>query len=73
MTAVCWWAFTFKRGGFIPQMYGSIRTLCSATAQLDDFPAEGIQWGGLGEGLNFLHAGLSADGVEKIRPNELYE
>ncbi|ORY16526.1 hypothetical protein BCR34DRAFT_476053 [Clohesyomyces aquaticus] len=38
MTAMCWWAYTYKREGFIPQMFGSIRTLCSATTQLDDFP-----------------------------------
>ncbi|KAF2471018.1 uncharacterized protein BDR25DRAFT_223902 [Lindgomyces ingoldianus] len=38
MTATCWWAFTYKREGFIPQMFGSIRTLCAATTQLDDFP-----------------------------------
>ena len=45
MCASCWWAFAYRREGFIPQMYGSIRACCSATAQLDDFPKEGVQWG----------------------------
>ncbi|TVY89857.1 hypothetical protein LAWI1_G004089, partial [Lachnellula willkommii] len=45
MTAVCWWAFTFTREGFIPQMYGSIRACCASTAELEDFAYEGIQWG----------------------------
>lgn len=72
MTGVCWWAFTYKREGFIPQMFGSIRTLCSATTQLDDFPSIGIQWGDLGMGRHFRHAGLSAEEVMKIMPNELY-
>lgn len=72
MTAICWWAFTYTREGFIPQMYGSIRTLCAATTQLDDFPSNGVQWGDLGEGQKFRHAGLSAEDVQKIVPNELY-
>ena len=32
----------------------------------------GIQWGDLGMGERFRHAGLSAEAVEKIHPNELY-
>jgi len=72
MTGVCWWAFTYKREGFIPQMYGSIRVLCAATTQLDDFPSNGIQWGDLGEGKTFRHAGLAAKEVMKIVPNALY-
>lgn len=72
MTGVCWWAFTYKREGFIPQMYGSIRVLCAATTQLDDFPSNGIQWGDLGEGKMFRHAGLAAEEVMKIVPNALY-
>jgi hypothetical protein len=72
MTGVCWWAFTYKREGFIPQMYGSIRVLCAATTQLDDFPSNGIQWGDLGEGRTFRHAGLAAEEVMKIVPNALY-
>ncbi|KAF3002487.1 hypothetical protein E8E13_005808 [Curvularia kusanoi] len=72
MTSVCWWAFTYKREGFIPQMFGSIRVLCAATTQLDDFPSTGIQWGDLGEGLQFRHAGLAAEQVTKIVPNALY-
>ncbi|KAF2182554.1 hypothetical protein K469DRAFT_586165 [Zopfia rhizophila CBS 207.26] len=74
MTGICWWAYTYKREGFIPQMFGSIRTLCAATSQLDDFPCEGVQWGDLGmpAGRQFRHAGLSAENVGKIVPHELY-
>ncbi|KAJ8111205.1 hypothetical protein OPT61_g6150 [Boeremia exigua] len=72
MTGVCWWAFTYKREGFIPQMFGSIRVLCAATTQLDDFPSNGIQWGDLGEGKQFRHAGLAAEQIMKIVPNALY-
>ncbi|OCK90748.1 uncharacterized protein K441DRAFT_578411 [Cenococcum geophilum 1.58] len=72
MTGVCWWAFTYKREGFLPQMFGSIRTCCAATTNLDDFPWYGIQWGDLGMGKQFRHAGLSAEAVENIHPNELY-
>jgi hypothetical protein len=72
MTGVCWWAFTYKREGFIPQMFGSIRVLMASTTQLDNFPDNGIQWGDLGEGPQFRHAGLSAEDVMKIVPNELY-
>jgi hypothetical protein len=72
MTGVCWWAFTYKREGFIPQMFGSIRVLMASTTQLDDFPDNGVQWGDLGEGPRFRHAGLSAEDVQKIVPNELY-
>ena len=45
MTSVCWWAFTYKREGFIPQMYGSMRACCSATTDLDTFGKEGTLWG----------------------------
>lgn len=45
MTGLCWWAFTYRREGFIPQMYGSMRACCAATSELEDFPKEGIQWG----------------------------
>lgn len=45
MTATCWWAFTYKREGFMPQMYGSIRACCSATTELEHFTEKGIQWG----------------------------
>jgi hypothetical protein len=74
MTAVCWWAFTYKREGFIPQMFGSIRVIMASTSVLDDFPDNGVQWGDLGhpEGKPFRHAGLSAEDVMKIWPNELY-
>ncbi|KAF2681141.1 hypothetical protein K458DRAFT_444963 [Lentithecium fluviatile CBS 122367] len=72
MTTLCWWAFTYRREGFIPQMFGSIRTLCSATSQLDDFPENGIMWGDLGMGKLYRHAGLSPEEVMKIVPYELY-
>lgn len=74
MTSCCWWAFTYKREGFIPQMFGSIRTLCAATSQLNDFPVAGIHWGDLGtnESGAFRHAGLSAGEVGEIVPNEIY-
>lgn len=45
MTATCWWAFTYRREGFIPQMYGSIRACCAATTELGIFPREGVKWG----------------------------
>ncbi|RYN46496.1 hypothetical protein AA0114_g8217 [Alternaria tenuissima] len=73
MTAVCWWAFTYKREGFIPQMFGSVRVIMASTTSLDGFPDNGIQWGDLGgEGERFRHAGLSAEDVGKIEPHELY-
>lgn len=72
MTAVCWWAFTYQREGFIPQMFGSMRVLCASTTQLDDFPSNGIRWGDLGEGKKYRHAGLSSEEVMNIVPNELY-
>ncbi|KAH7086196.1 hypothetical protein FB567DRAFT_445044 [Paraphoma chrysanthemicola] len=72
MTGVCWWAFTFKREGFVPQMFGSIRVLMASTSVLDDFPENGVQWGDLGMGKAWRHAGLSAEEVMKIVPNELY-
>lgn len=53
MTTLCWWAFTFKREGFMPQMYGSIRACCSATTELDDFAREGVQWG---DCKSFIHS-----------------
>ncbi|MCJ1353819.1 MAG: hypothetical protein MMC33_003806 [Icmadophila ericetorum] len=42
---LCWWAFTYRRKGFMPQMYGSIRTCCAVTSELNEFSKEGIQWG----------------------------
>jgi len=72
MTGLCWWAFTYRRESFIPQMFGSLRTCCAATSELDDFTASGVQWGDLGMGENFRHAGLSTGPVGKIHPNELY-
>ncbi|KAL8714240.1 MAG: hypothetical protein Q9220_001969 [cf. Caloplaca sp. 1 TL-2023] len=71
-TAVCWWAFTYSREGFMPQMYGSIRAACAATTELKSFPKAGIMWGDLGEGKKFRHAGFSADEVGEIVPAELY-
>ncbi|KAI4226391.1 MAG: hypothetical protein L6R36_003199 [Xanthoria steineri] len=71
-TGICWWAFTYSREGFMPQMYGSIRACCAATTQLTTFPQAGIQWGDLGKGEKFRHAGFSSDVVEEIVPAELY-
>ncbi|KAL2071138.1 hypothetical protein VTL71DRAFT_12373 [Oculimacula yallundae] len=72
MTVVCWWAFTYTREGFIPQMYGSIRACCASTTELVDFNTDGILWGDLGMGENFRHAGFSSDEPEKIVPADLY-
>lgn len=72
MTVVCWWAFTYTREGFIPQMYGSIRACCASTTELDDFSADGILWGDLGMGEKFRHAGFSSDEPGPIVPAELY-
>ncbi|KAL8831415.1 MAG: hypothetical protein Q9170_005296 [Blastenia crenularia] len=71
-TGICWWAFTYSREGFMPQMYGSIRACCAATTELKTFPITGIQWGDLGERGKFRHAGFSSDEVEDIHPAELY-
>ncbi|KAI4120921.1 MAG: hypothetical protein LQ338_006672 [Usnochroma carphineum] len=71
-TGICWWAFTYSREGFMPQMYGSIRACCAATTDLKSFPRAGIQWGDLGEGKKFRHAGFSSDDVGEIVPAELY-
>ncbi|KAL8770217.1 MAG: hypothetical protein Q9209_004059 [Squamulea sp. 1 TL-2023] len=71
-TGICWWAFTYSREGFMPQMYGSIRACCAATTQLTKFPKAGIQWGDLGEGKQFRHAGFSSEEVADIVPAELY-
>lgn len=72
MTVVCWWAFTYTREGFIPQMYGSVRALCASTTELEDFSPDGILWGDLGMGEKFRHAGFSSDEPAKIIPAELY-
>ena len=72
MTSTCWWAFTYKREGFMPQMYGSIRACCAAVTELKSFPNEGIQWGDLGERGRFRHAGFSGKEVQKIVPGEIY-
>ncbi|KAL9111596.1 MAG: hypothetical protein Q9187_007910 [Circinaria calcarea] len=72
MTAICWWAFTYKREGFMPQMYGSIRACCAATTELDHFTEKGIQWGDLGAGERFRHAGFSSGTIREIEPAELY-
>ena len=72
MTGGCWWAFGYRREGVIPQMFGSVRVLCAATTCLDDFPVAGVQWGDLGMGKQFRHAGLSSEEIGSIVPNELY-
>ncbi|KAK8164177.1 hypothetical protein IWX90DRAFT_514713 [Phyllosticta citrichinensis] len=33
--------------GYIPQMFGSMRAICSAVSELADFPVQGIMWGDL--------------------------
>ncbi|KAK8181266.1 hypothetical protein BC567DRAFT_284561 [Phyllosticta citribraziliensis] len=78
MTTACWWAFTYSREGYIPQMFGSMRAVCSAVSELADFPVEGIMWGDLTrtppsemKGA-WRHAGLSAGHVDTVIPNELY-
>ncbi|KAL1383772.1 hypothetical protein HDK64DRAFT_341102 [Phyllosticta capitalensis] len=78
MTVGCWWAFTYSREGYIPQMFGSIRAVCSAVSELTDFPVGGIMWGDLTgkppadmKGA-WRHAGLSAGPVDTVIPNELY-
>lgn len=46
MTITCWHTFSYRREGFIPQMYGSIRVLCAAASRLDDFNDDGVvKWG----------------------------
>ncbi|RFU28743.1 hypothetical protein B7463_g7594, partial [Scytalidium lignicola] len=71
-TGACWWAFTYRREGFIPQNFGSIRTCCASTTELEDFNREGIKWGDLGKGEKFRRAGFSSDEPGKIAPAELY-
>ncbi|KAF7887503.1 hypothetical protein EAF00_009797 [Botryotinia globosa] len=71
-TAICWWAFTYRREGFIPRMYGSIRACRASTSELEDLGRGSIQWGDLGMGEKFRHAGFSADEPSKIIPAELY-
>ncbi|MCJ1478825.1 hypothetical protein MMC13_007509 [Lambiella insularis] len=76
MTSICWWAFTYRREGFIPQMYGSMRACGSATTELDSFSREGIMWGDLTapdlHDARFRHAGLSSGIVGPVIPAELY-
>lgn len=76
MTGVCWWAFTYTREGFIPQMYGSVRACCASTSELTgaDFGMnkKGIKWGDLGKGERFRHAGLTGGKPGNIRPGEIY-
>jgi hypothetical protein len=88
MTVICWWAFTYTREGFIPQMYGSIRACCAATTELTDFGQQGIIWGDrksssssglisltkmlVGMGEKFRHAGFTSDEPAEIIPAELY-
>ncbi|KAK7522965.1 uncharacterized protein IWZ02DRAFT_490369 [Phyllosticta citriasiana] len=78
MTFACGWAFTYSREGYIPQMFGSMRAVCSAASELNDFPREGIMWGDLtGKPPDEIkgawrHAGLSSGPVDTVIPNELY-
>ena len=72
MTYACWWAFTYTREGFIPQMYGSIRVCSAATTSLNEFGEGGVMWGDLPSTGPFRHAGFSSDDVGEIEPAELY-
>ena len=45
ITVACWCTFTYRREGFMPQMYGSIRACCAATTGLERFSGNGIKWG----------------------------
>lgn len=62
-TVICWWAFTYRREGFIPQMYGSIRACCASTSELEDFGRGGIQWGDC-ESFSFFLFSIAAKGVD---------
>ncbi|KAL3422988.1 hypothetical protein PVAG01_04735 [Phlyctema vagabunda] len=72
MTSVCWWAFSYKREGFMPQMYGSIRVCCASTTNLTSFNTDGISWGDLGMGEKFRHSGFTSSDPDKIVPGKLY-
>ncbi|KAE9962262.1 hypothetical protein BLS_000582 [Venturia inaequalis] len=74
MTSICWYAFSFSRQGYMPQMYGSIRVLCASTTEMTSksFPSEGIMWGDLGETKKYRHAGFTAALPGKVMPGELY-
>jgi hypothetical protein len=72
MTAVCWWAFTYKREGFIPQMYGSMRVLCASTTELFEFGHDGVMWGEMVGNRETRLAGFSSGPVNPVQPNKFY-
>ena len=75
MTSACYWAFTYKREGFMPQFYGSMRVCLASTTSLHEFSEQGVLWGDLTRNpeAKFRHAGFSAgDDVGDIVPAELY-
>ncbi|RDI78228.1 hypothetical protein Vi05172_g11687 [Venturia inaequalis] len=74
MTSICWYAFSYSRQGYMPQMYGSIRVLCASTTEMTSksFPSEGIMWGDLGETKKYRHAGFTAALPDQVMPGELY-
>ncbi|KAF9636811.1 hypothetical protein BFW01_g7707 [Lasiodiplodia theobromae] len=71
---LCWVALSYRRNGFIPSMFGSVRVLCAAAGELRDIPEDGhVKWGDLGEGPLYRRAGLSGGPVGEIVPDELPE
>ena len=57
-------------------MYGSVRACCASTSELTDVDfglnKKGIQWGDLGKGERFRHAGFTGGEPGNIWPAELY-
>ncbi|KAK7733362.1 hypothetical protein SLS57_000377 [Botryosphaeria dothidea] len=46
ITAICWIAFSYRREGYIPSMFGSVRVLCAAAGELHEIPEDGhLKWG----------------------------
>jgi len=74
MTIVCWWAYYYKREGFIPTMYGSARACYAGTVGTTKIGSNGLKWGDLGKppDARFRHAGFSSGKVGSIVPGELY-
>lgn len=65
MTITCWSTFSFRREGFIPQMYGSIRVLCAATSRLDDFNDDDVvKWGDREYPHSTLHKQITEMGAQ---------
>ena len=75
MTSACYWAFTYKREGFMPQFYGSMRICLASTTSLHELSEKGVLWGDITRNpeAKFRHAGFSAgEDVGDIVPAELY-